>query len=85
MVTMWHFGFDTPSYNEANSCLTWKDAQGVLLREYSKKKEGKLRRERQEYPKTSLDEAAKKKMSDNKTASGTNGSLNGYERSNSLK
>jgi hypothetical protein len=57
-VTMWHFGVDSathsPNYKEVNICLTWKDAQGVLLRAYNKKEEGKLRRERQEYPNKSV-------------------------------
>jgi hypothetical protein len=64
MVTMWHFGVDTPSYKEANICLTWKDAQGVLLREYNKKKEGKLRKERQEYPNKSIAAAVNYKTND---------------------
>ena len=59
-VTMWHFGVDTPSYKEVNCCITWKDVQGVLLREYSKKKEGKLRKERQEYPNISFDKVQKR-------------------------
>jgi hypothetical protein len=66
-VTMWHFGVDSPThspnYKEANSCLTWKDAQGVLLREYNKKKEGKLRRERQEYPNKSAAAAVSQQLS----------------------
>jgi hypothetical protein len=59
MVKMWHFGVDAPSYKEEKICMTWKDAQGVLLREYNKKMKGKLRKERQEYPKISLVEATK--------------------------
>lgn len=55
MVKMWHFGVDAPSYKEVSTCMTWKSSQGVLLREYSRKKQSKLRKERQEYPKTSLD------------------------------
>lgn len=32
MFTMMHIGVDTSDYKEANiRCLTWKDAQGVLL------------------------------------------------------
>jgi hypothetical protein len=60
MVTMWHFAVDTPSCREANICSTWKDAKDVLLREYNRKKEGKLRKERQEYPNVSFGEAWKK-------------------------
>jgi hypothetical protein len=59
MVTMWHFAVDTPNFKEANISITWKDAQGVLLREYNRRKEGKIRNERQEYPKTSLAETGK--------------------------
>jgi hypothetical protein len=64
---MLHIGVDTPNYKEANICLTWKEARGVLLREYSKKKEGKLRKERQEYPKTSLVEAGKRFFNDDES------------------
>ena len=39
--------------------MTWKDAQGVLLRVYKKKKEAKLRKERQEYPKMSFNDICK--------------------------
>lgn len=77
MVTMWHLGVDTPNYKEANICLTWKDAQGVLLREYSKKKERKLRKERQEYPKTSLAEAGKRVFNDDESAAEMIRSSNG--------
>jgi len=74
MIMMWHFAVDTPNYKEVNTCMTWKDARGVLLREYNKKKEGKLRKERQEYPKTSLAEAGKEILNDNKLDSaGMNG------------
>ena len=84
-VTMWHFAVDSPNYREERVCLTWKDGQGVLLREYSRKKEGNLRKERQEYPRTSLAEAGKKFLGDNKTASdaGMSGLPSGIEGSNS--
>lgn len=59
MVTMWHFAVDTPGYEEERICMTWKDAQGVLLRVYKKKKEAKLRKERQEYPKMSFNDICK--------------------------
>lgn len=59
--------------------MTWKDGQGVLLREYSRKKQGKLRKERQEYPNISLADAGKKFSNDNKSitteAAGTNRSI----------
>ena len=67
-VTMWHLAVDTPNYKEVKTSMTWKDARGVLLREYSKKKEGKLRKERQEYPKTSLAEAGKRVLNDDESA-----------------
>jgi hypothetical protein len=80
-VTMWHFEVDSPSYREEKICMTWKDGQGVLLREYSRKKQGKLRRERQEYPNTSLGEANEKFLNDNEStpasAGQTDGSLDG--------
>jgi hypothetical protein len=59
VVTMWHFGVDSDNYLEVNGCMTWKDGQAVLLREY-KKKRNQLRTERQEYPKISFGEARKK-------------------------
>jgi hypothetical protein len=58
MVTMWHFAVDTPSYKEERIYMTWKDGQGVLLREYSRER-GVLRKERQEYPRTTISEASK--------------------------
>src|SRR5919106_6235974 len=79
MFTMLHIGVDTPSYREANICLTWKDAQGVLLREYSKKKEEKLRRERQEYSRKSLAEAGRKFFNDGESAAEMNRSPNGFQ------
>ena len=33
MTTMVHFAVDTPNYKEVKTCMTWKNAQGVLLRE----------------------------------------------------
>lgn len=62
-VTMWHFAVDSPNYKEERICLTWKEGQGILLRLYSKKG-GKLRREQQEYPNTSLSEASNKLLND---------------------
>jgi hypothetical protein len=62
-ITMWHFAVDTPNYKEVNTCMTWKDAHGVLLREYNKKKEGKLRKEIQEYPNKSIAAAVNQKLS----------------------
>lgn len=59
IVTMCHFGVDSPHYLELNNYVTWKDGQAVLLREYKKKK-NILRRERQEYPKIPFAEVRKK-------------------------
>ena len=58
---------------------------GRTAREYSRKKEGELRKERQEYPRTSLAEAGKKFLGDNKTASdaGMSGLPSRIEGSNS--
>ena len=64
VVTMWHFAVDSPSYKEEGICMTWKDGQDVLLREYSRKKQRTLRKERQEYPKMSLGEV-QKRLADN--------------------
>jgi hypothetical protein len=60
MITMVHFAVDTPNYNEVKTCIAWKDAQGVLLREYNKKKEGTLRKERQVYPKICFNDMQKR-------------------------
>lgn len=84
MFTMLHIGVDTPSCKEANICLTWKDAQGVLLREYSRKKERKLRKERQEYPKTLFSEVSKKFLSGSEAdVAGNNGLPHTTKDSNS--
>jgi hypothetical protein len=58
IVTMLHFGVDSPHYLELNNYMTWKDGQAVLLREYKRKK-NQLRRERQEYPKIPFAEVRK--------------------------
>ena len=62
-VTMWHLAVDTLNYKEVKTSMTWKDAHGVLLREYNKKNEGKLRRERQEYPNKSFAESSNRPLS----------------------
>ncbi len=79
MITMWHFGVDSPSYREEKICMTWKDAQGVLLREYNKKEEGKVRKEVQEYPNTSLAEVSNRFFSGTESAGIKRGSLKGYK------
>ncbi|MGC1135168.1 MAG: hypothetical protein WA941_20235 [Nitrososphaeraceae archaeon] len=58
------FAVDSPYYKEERICMTWKDGQGVLLREYSREKKGRekqgmLRKERQEYPRMTISEASK--------------------------
>lgn len=58
IVTMLHFGVDSPHYLELNNYMTWKDGQAVLLRQY-KKQNNQLRRERQEYPKIPFTEVRK--------------------------
>jgi hypothetical protein len=60
MVKMWHFAIDTPNYKELKTCMTWKDSHGIMLREYSKKKEGKLRMESQGYPDMRFGEVQKR-------------------------
>jgi hypothetical protein len=59
IITMWHFAVDSPSYKETRICMTWKDGESVLLREYSREKQSMLRKERQEYPRTTISEASK--------------------------
>jgi hypothetical protein len=52
-VTMWHFGYDSPTeYTGPRFCATWKDGQGALARAYSKnmKSGTRVRSELQEYP-----------------------------------
>jgi hypothetical protein len=67
VVTMWHFAVDSPDYKEERLCTTWKDGQVVLLREYSRKKQGKLRKERQQYPNASLGEIQNKFVDDSQS------------------
>ena len=83
LVTMWHFAVDSPNYREEKICMTWKDGQGVLLREYSQRKQGKLRMERQDYPKTSLADASKKFLNDNESAAAAAG-MNGLPKQEGL-
>ena len=80
---MWHFAVDSPNYREEKICMTWKDGQGVLLREYSQRKQGKLRMERQDYPKTSLADASKKFLNDNESAAAAAG-MNGLPKQEGL-
>jgi hypothetical protein len=53
IVTMWHFGYDSPTeYTGPRFCATWRDGQNALARAYSKDiKSGViLRNELQQYP-----------------------------------
>ena len=68
IITMWHFGTDSPNeYTGKNFEITWEDGEDALMRIYTKDlKDGKgirIRTERQEYPKKSFDEAMDEKLS----------------------
>jgi hypothetical protein len=64
-VVMWHFGADSIERAEEKFCVTWRVAQRVLGRCYTKsvksKKYAVVRREIQEIPGTSLRNALKEK------------------------
>ena len=54
IVTMWHFGHDSPTeYTGPRFCTTWKAGQNALVRIYSKnmKSSKVFRSEQQQYPK----------------------------------
>ena len=56
LVTMWHFGYDSPlEYAGPRFCATWKEGQNALARAYSKGATFgiKLRNEVQQYPQKS--------------------------------
>jgi hypothetical protein len=64
-VTMWHFGFDSPSeYTGDEFEVAWEDGQNALFRIYTKDLNGvtKIRKERQEYPNKRFDEAIGEKL-----------------------
>jgi hypothetical protein len=66
IVTMWHFGYDSPSeYVGKEFEVAWEDGQNALFRIYTKALNGvtKIRRERQEYPNKRFDEAIDEKLS----------------------
>ena len=67
IVTMWHFGADAMTeYTGQKFCMTWKVAEDILVRAYSKKvssKTLKIRLERQECPRKPLMEAIQEKLS----------------------
>jgi hypothetical protein len=63
IVTLWHFGIDSPSYKEVatdNYCVTWQQGQNVLGRIYNKKKV--KRSEIQERPNKPFKDALKEKF-----------------------
>ena len=67
-VLMWHFGADAlTGYSGKTFCLTWKVAQNILIRVYTKKtgRRGlRIRMEKQEYPRKRLVEIIQEKLSD---------------------
>ena len=65
IVTMWHFGSDSPSeYTGDEFEVAWEVGQNALFRIYTKDLNGvtKIRRERQEYPNKRFDEAISEKL-----------------------
>jgi hypothetical protein len=63
---MWHFGVDgLAEYTGERFCMTWKVAEKIIVRAYSKNVGGKimrLRLEKQELPMKSLAEAIEEKL-----------------------
>jgi hypothetical protein len=61
---MWHFGVDSSiEYTAERFSASWKVAQNALVVVYSKQwRDGKCRKERQEYPNKSLAEAFDEKL-----------------------
>ena len=60
IVTMWHFGHDSPNeYTGEKFEVAWEDGQNALFRIYTKDLNvgTRIRRERQEYPNKRFDEA----------------------------
>jgi hypothetical protein len=66
IVTMWHFGKDSlVEYTEEKFAVTWEDGQGAFLRAYTKvmkDKKTRIRLERQEYPRKTLQAAVEEKI-----------------------
>jgi hypothetical protein len=53
IITMWHFGYDSPmEYSGPRFCATWKEGRNALARAYSKKMRSstRLRCELQQHP-----------------------------------
>jgi|GEM_PF-1378117 hypothetical protein len=65
IVTMWHFGHDSPNeYTGDEFEVAWEDGQNALFRIYTKDLNGvtRIRKERQEYPNKRFDEAIDEKL-----------------------
>jgi hypothetical protein len=65
IVTMWHFGYDSPNeYVDKEFEVAWEDGQNALMRIYPKDLNGepKIRKARQEYPNKRFDEAIEEKL-----------------------
>jgi len=65
IVTMWHFGSDSPSgYTGEKFEVSWEDGQNALFRIYTKDLNGvtRIRKERQGYPNKRFDEAKDEKL-----------------------
>ncbi|MGA7900242.1 MAG: hypothetical protein WCA39_15415, partial [Nitrososphaeraceae archaeon] len=65
IVTMWHFGTDSPSEFAGDKFeVAWEDGQNALFRIYTKDLNGvtKIRKERQECPNKRFDEAIDEKL-----------------------
>ena len=65
IVTMWHFGTDSPSeYTNDKFEITREDGQNALMRIYTKDLNGStiIRKERQEYPNKRFDKAMEEKL-----------------------
>jgi hypothetical protein len=65
IVTMWHFGYDSPNeYTGKEFEAAWEDGQNALMRIYTKDLNGvtKIRKECQEYPNKRFDEAIDEKL-----------------------
>jgi hypothetical protein len=67
IVTMWHFGQDSlTGYTGERFEISWKEGLKVFRiysKEYRNKKTMKIRKETQEYPNKSLEDAFRKKIS----------------------
>jgi hypothetical protein len=67
---MWHFGLDSSSeYAGKKFEMTWEDGENAMIRLYSKSMNSKtiIRKERQEYPNVTFEQAMEEKLSIVKT------------------